>query len=123
MVDRSGAYSSEKFDIYKEPERFVKVIAGYALMSDAELGLNTFIKRDGNGKYIVARYVRISLEDKPIASTKAIVCRGTTCYRGRRLDSTDWEYVVKFAWPSDKRQREGRLLKLAKERGVTGVAE
>jgi len=31
--------------------------------------------------------------------------------------------VVKFAWPSDKRQEEGRLLKLAKERGVTGVAE
>jgi Fungal protein kinase len=31
--------------------------------------------------------------------------------------------VVKFAWPSDKRQREGRLLKLARERGVTGVAE
>ena len=81
MVDRSGAYSSEKFDIHKEPERFVKVIAGYALMSDAELALNTFIKRDGNGKYIVARDVRISLEDKPIASTKAIVCRGTTCYR------------------------------------------
>ncbi|KAH9205216.1 hypothetical protein DL95DRAFT_528943 [Leptodontidium sp. 2 PMI_412] len=123
VFDRSGPFSSEKFDIHKEPERFVKVIAGYALMSDAELGLNTFIKRDGNGKYIVARDVRISLEDKPIASTKAIVCRGTTCYRGRRLDSKDWEYVVKFAWPSDKRQREGRLLKLAKERGVTGVAE
>ena len=40
----------------------------------------------------------------------------------RRFDSTDWEYVVKFAWPSDKRQREGDLLKLAKERGVTGIA-
>jgi hypothetical protein len=31
--------------------------------------------------------------------------------------------VVKFAWPSDKRQQEGRLLKLARERGATGVAE
>ncbi|KAL5318088.1 hypothetical protein ACEPPN_015192 [Leptodophora sp. 'Broadleaf-Isolate-01'] len=123
VFDRSGAYNSEKFDIHKEPERFVKAIAGYALMTDAELGLNTFIKRDGNGKYILTRNVRISLEDKPIASTKAIVCRGTTCYRGRRSDSTDWEYVVKFAWPSDKRQREGRLLKLAKDRGVTGIAE
>jgi hypothetical protein len=80
MVDRSGAYSSKKFDIHKELERFVKVIAGYALMLDVELGLNTFIKRDRNGKYIVARDVRISLEDKLIASTKAIVCRGTTCY-------------------------------------------
>lgn len=72
VFDRSGPYNSEKFDIHKEPERFVKVLAGYAMMSDAELGLNTFIKRDGNGKYIVTRDVRISLEDKPIASTKVI---------------------------------------------------
>ncbi|TGO43961.1 hypothetical protein BCON_0689g00010 [Botryotinia convoluta] len=122
VFDRSGSYNSEKFDIHKEPERFIRVIAGYALMTDAELGLNTFVKHDGNGKYIVARDVKISLEDEPIASTKAIVCRGTTCYRGRRSDSTEWEYVVKFAWPSDKRQREGELLKLAKERGVTGIA-
>ncbi|XMA19891.1 hypothetical protein WAI453_012682 [Rhynchosporium graminicola] len=122
VFDRSGAYNSENFDIYKEPERFVRAIAGYALMTDAELGLNTFIKRDENGKYILAQDVRISLGDKPIASTKAIVCRGTTCYRGRRSDSTEWEYVVKFAWPSDRRQREGELLKLAKERRVTGIA-
>lgn len=123
MFDRSGPYSSEKFDIHREPERFVKVIAGYALMSDAELGLNTFIKHDENGRYIVAQYERIFLEDKPIASTKAIVCRGTTCYRGRGSNSTEWGYVVKFAWPSDKRQREGALLKLAKDRRVTGIAE
>jgi hypothetical protein len=54
VFNRSGLYSSEKFDTHKEPERFVKVIAGYALMTDAELGLNIFIKRDGNGRYIVA---------------------------------------------------------------------
>lgn len=53
VFDRFGAYNSEKFDIYGELERFVKVIAGYALMMDVELGLNTFIKRDGNGKYIL----------------------------------------------------------------------
>jgi hypothetical protein len=121
VFDRSGPYSSEKFDIHKEPERFVKVIVGYTLMSAAELGLNTFIKRDRNGKYIVTRDMRISLEDKLIASTKAIICRGITGYRGRRSDSTEKEYVVKFAWPSDKRQWEGKLLKLAKERGVKGI--
>ncbi|KAF2802994.1 uncharacterized protein BDZ99DRAFT_503654 [Mytilinidion resinicola] len=119
----SGPYNSEKFDIHMEPERFIRVIAGYALMTEAELGLNTFIKRDGNSKYIVVRGVRISQEDHPIASQKAIVCRGTTCYRRRRGDSGAWEHVVKFAWPSDKRQREGDLLKLAKERGVKGIAE
>ncbi|CZS92412.1 uncharacterized protein RAG0_02864 [Rhynchosporium agropyri] len=122
VFDRSGAYSSKEFDIHEKPERFVKAIAGYALMTDAELGLNTFIKRDGNDKYIRVQGMRISLQDKPIASTKAIVCRGTTCYRGRKIDSTKWEYVVKFAWPSDKRQGEGELLKLAKERGATGIA-
>ncbi|KAH8598594.1 hypothetical protein B0O99DRAFT_700179 [Bisporella sp. PMI_857] len=122
VFDRSGLYNSERFDIHIEPERFIGVIAGYALMADAELGLNTFIKRNGTGKYIVAQDLRIYLEDQPIASTKAIVCRGTACYRGRKSDSTEWEYVVKFAWPSDKMQREGELLKLAKERGVTGIA-
>ncbi|KFY98879.1 hypothetical protein V498_01166 [Pseudogymnoascus sp. VKM F-4517 (FW-2822)] len=48
VFDRSGLYSSEKFDIYKELERFIQVIAGYALMMDAELGLNTYIGRDGD---------------------------------------------------------------------------
>jgi hypothetical protein len=125
VFDRSGPYSSKTFDIYKELERLAEAIAGYSLMTDAELGLNTFIKRDGNGngKYIVARDLRIYLEDMPVASQKAIVCRGTTCYGGRRSGSTDWEYVVKFAWPSDKRQLEGDVLQLARERGVKGIAE
>jgi hypothetical protein len=61
-------------------------VRGCIKASDAELGLNTFIKRDGSSKYIVVPGARIALEDKPIASTKAIVCRGTTCYRGRRSD-------------------------------------
>ncbi|KAK9245492.1 hypothetical protein V1506DRAFT_245478 [Lipomyces tetrasporus] len=122
IFDRSGPYSSEKFDIHSEPERFVTVIAGYALMTEAELDLNTFVRRDETGRYIIAGDTKVSIEDKPIASTKAIVCRGTTCYRGRRI-ALALDCVVKFAWPSDKRQREGRLLKLAKERGVKGVAE
>ncbi|KAL5354469.1 hypothetical protein ACLOAV_000558 [Pseudogymnoascus australis] len=121
VFDRSGPYSSEKFDIHKEPERFVRVITGYVLMTDAELGMNTFIRRDGN-KYIVAQGLRVCLEDKPLAWQRAIVCRGTACYRGNK-DPGGWEYVVKFAWPSDKRCREGDLLKLAKERGVKGIAE
>ncbi len=89
MFNRSGLYSSEKFNIYKEPEQFVKVITSYALIIDAELGLNTFIKRNSNSRYIITRDVRISLEDKLIALIKAIVCRGITCYRGRRSDSIE----------------------------------
>jgi len=88
VFNRSGPYSSGKFDIYKKLEQFVKVIASYALITNTELGLNIFIKRDKTGKYIAAAGVRISLEDKPIASTKAIVCKGITCYRGKRSSLT-----------------------------------
>jgi hypothetical protein len=34
-------------------------------------------------KYIVARDIRILLEDKPIASTKIIIYQGTIYYGGR----------------------------------------
>lgn len=47
VFDRSGVYSAEAFDIYKEPERFIRTIAGYILMSDEKLGLDPFIEREG----------------------------------------------------------------------------
>jgi hypothetical protein len=59
VFDRSGPYSSDSFDIHKYPERFTRVIAGYILMTDAELGLNTFIMNDENGKYITMQKKRI----------------------------------------------------------------
>ena len=122
LFDRSGAYSSSNFNIHKHPDRFVRALAGYALMSDEELGLNTFIKRDKCGNHIISHGSKIYLEDTPIASQNGIVCRGTTCYRGKRESTTEWEYVVKFSWPSAKRRREGDLLRLAKDRGVNGIA-
>ncbi|XP_044717944.1 kinase [Hirsutella rhossiliensis] len=40
------------FDIHEKPERFLHVIAGYTMMNDGELGLDTFTELDG--------YVKIS---------------------------------------------------------------
>jgi hypothetical protein len=101
-------------------------MAGYTMMSDEELGLNTYIKDDEHGKYIMFKVKnkeqRLYLEEEPIAFQHAIVCRGTTCYRARRPGAKDWEFVVKFSWRSDKRRAEGELLQLTKERGVWGVA-
>ena len=74
MFDKSRPYNAEKFDIYKELEQFIKVFAGYALIFNAKLGLNMFIKRNSNSKYIVTRDVKISLKDKLIALIKAIIC-------------------------------------------------
>ncbi|KUI68648.1 hypothetical protein VM1G_03803 [Cytospora mali] len=128
LFDRSGLYSCKTFDIHQDPRRFIKIMAGYSQMSDQELGINTYIKKDGMGKYITCKEAeeeeeRLYLEEKPIAYQRAIISRGTTCFRAKRQGSDRWEYVVKFAWRSDKRRAEGELLKLAKERNVWGVAK
>ena len=129
VCDRSGPYTCERFDAHKDPARFIKVMLAYTMMSDEELGLNMFIKEDDVGKWIVikregqAKEERLDLEDQPIAFQRAIVCRGTTCYRAKRQGLSLPEFVVKFSWRSDKRRAEGELLKLAKKKNVWGVAE
>ena len=59
-LDRSVLYSCEKFDIHKNPNRFIRVITGYTLMSDDELGMNTYVKEDKAGKCSSAVFDRWS---------------------------------------------------------------
>lgn len=103
VCDRSGPYSCERLDAHKDPERFLEVIVAYTMMRDDELGLNMFIKGDNKtGKWIMFKEEgktieeRLDLEDQPIAFQRAIVCRGTTCYRAKRQGVSRWEFVVKF---------------------------
>jgi hypothetical protein len=53
ILDRSRLYICEKFDVHKNPNRFIRVMAGYTLISDEELGMNTDIKEDKVSKYIM----------------------------------------------------------------------
>jgi CTP:phosphocholine cytidylyltransferase-like protein len=68
-------------------------MAGYALMSDKELGKNTYIKKDKDGKYIMfkgddkTKETKLYLDNKPITFQRAIMYRGTTCYRAKRQNS------------------------------------
>ena len=129
VFDRSGPYSSTAFDIHEEPERFIRTIAAYVMMSDEDLGLDTFIERDDGDQFITVvedatgKERRLQLESIPIAYQRAIVCRGTSCFRATPPSSEDLRYVVKFSWVSDKRRPEADLLRLARERGVEGVAK
>lgn len=131
MFDRSGPFSSSKFDIQEHPEQFIRVIAGYLLMGDKELGFNTFIERRSGKQFITIKDARtkarkkLELDTKPIALQRAIVCRGTTCYRAKpvKSKSQSWNYVVKFSWRSAERRAEGELLELARQRQVEGVAK
>ena len=123
VFDRSGPYSSGEFDIHKEPEQFIQAITGYAMMSDEELGLDTFVERNGGDLFMTItedatrKEKRLQLKQDPIAIQRAIVCRGTSCYR-----TEDSEYVAKFSWTSHKRPSEADLLRLALRKGVKGVA-
>ncbi|KAI0116873.1 serine/threonine-protein kinase Sgk2 [Daldinia grandis] len=122
IFDRSGAYSSGVFDIHDEPDKFAHAFVGYTSMDDNAMGLDMFIEREDNRRYVTLRNVsndkdtRIRL-DKPMVRQKAIVCRGTTCYE------TENNHVAKFSWASDKRKLEVEHLELAAERGVQGVAK
>ena len=123
VFDRSGAFSAEPFDIHKEPERFIRTIAGYCMMSDEELGLDTFIEREGKKEFVTVfdkvsgEHRRLQLETRPIARQAAVVGRGTSCYR-----TIDHKNVVKFSWVSASRSpTEPDLLTLARERKVQGI--
>jgi Fungal protein kinase len=128
VFDRSGCYSPGVFDIHKDPQRFIQVIAGYAMMNEEELGLDTFIERSGDCRFIhieqdgVEGRKRLRLESNPITFQRAIVCRGTSCYLTKVSESDDWSYVTKFSWTSNKRKPEAHLLRLARSNGVEGVA-
>lgn len=123
VFDRSGPYSSGEFDIHEEPEQFIRAVAGYAMMSDEELGLDTFVERNGGDLFITitedatGKEKRFRLECAPLVVQRAIVCRGTTCHRTK-----DLEDIAKFSWTSAKRPPEADLLRLAHQKGVKGVA-
>lgn len=100
VFDRSGSYSSGVFNIHKEPEQFIRSIARYTMMSDEELGLNTFTSLDEEYRSITiiedttGKKRRLQLDSDPIAYQRAIVCCGTSCFCARTLNSKDLQYVA-----------------------------
>jgi hypothetical protein len=62
-------------------------------MNDKELGINTYIKEDKIGKYIIfkkeneTKEEKLYLENKRIAFQRAIICRKTIYYRAKRQNS------------------------------------
>ncbi|KAL7938215.1 serine/threonine-protein kinase Sgk2 [Trichoderma chlorosporum] len=116
VFDRSGPYSSGPFNIHDEPDKFARAFVGYATMNDEAMGLDTFMEQVGGHRYVTLDNKRFRL-DKAMVKQRAIVCRGTTCYRTRN------GHVAKFSWTSDKRKLEVEQLKRAEQRGVKGVAK
>jgi hypothetical protein len=127
VFDRSGVYSSGKFNLLLRPDLLIHVLAGYTLMSDDEAGMNTFVKRWSSGvdSHVVFKDVGIvSLRPILIARADYIVGAGTTCfaasYHSQRPDSG---VVVKFAWRGAEDFTEVRIMEKARERGVRGTVK
>ncbi|KAI1477045.1 hypothetical protein F4774DRAFT_215568 [Daldinia eschscholtzii] len=121
VFDRSGAYSSDVFDIHDEPDKFARAFVSYATMDDDLMGLDTFIERKDKDRYVIVddasgKEIKVKLQNA-IVRQKAIVCRGTTCYE------TQDSHVAKFSWASDKRKLEVEQLNRAQAMGVEGVAK
>ncbi|KAF3484188.1 uncharacterized protein GIQ15_03512 [Arthroderma uncinatum] len=127
IFDRSGPFSSGSYNIHEDPKRFFLMVVGYTMMSDEELGLDTFItQRDDGANTITTKGAKggeivIHLDPMPLYSRCAIVGRGTTSFLANIDDKV--QGVAKFSWTSDKRAAEKDLLALAYERGIKGVAE
>lgn len=132
VFDRSGPYSGAIFDVHKEPEKFIQVMCAYVMMSDIELGLDTFTKAKDNKLFVSLpaaeargkkRKRQLELDPTPIAHQRAIVCRGTTCYLAKTTGASEFDRVVKYSWTSSMRPPEADLLIKANERGVKGLAK
>ncbi|KAA6410771.1 MAG: serine threonine- kinase Sgk2 [Lasallia pustulata] len=131
IFDRSGPYSGATFDVHEEPEKFIQVMCAYLMMSDEELGLDTFIKAKDNRLFVSMpvevrgkmRNRQLELDPNPIAHQRAIVCRGTSCFLAKAAGAAEFDRVVKYSWTSSMRPPEADLLNKANERGVKGLAK
>ncbi|KAL7963104.1 serine/threonine-protein kinase Sgk2 [Trichoderma compactum] len=109
VFDCSGPYSGAAFNVHEEPEKFIQVLCGYQMMSDAELGLDPMIKERGDKLFI--------------SMPRAVVCRGTCCFLAKPTGADEFDRVVKFSWVPNVRPPEADLLNKANNRGVKGLAK
>jgi len=124
VFDRSGAYSSDMLDLAQKPHLLMQTLANYTMMSDEEVGLNTFVKRlePGSDSYVTFnQHDKLHLRPGIIAAKSYIIGLGTTCYAASESTTGEPNFVVKFSWRKDEAPAELRVLKRASERNVWGI--
>ena len=124
--DRSGSSGSSSFDINQDGLIFTRVMLGYYLMTDKQLGLDPTIQgsegercieitRDGQAERLILTAL--------IKRQPAIVARGTICWRAYRdTDKMKKPLIIKDSWQYEERPEEGLFVKEATNRGVENIA-
>lgn len=126
QFDRSGSSGSVSFDINKDGPRFVRIMLGYYLMSDKQLGVDPTIQYSDGKRYIdITREGQIErlviIED--IRKQSTVVGRATTCWRAHCGENSSGKHlVIKDSWQYTERSEEGELIRKATENGVQNIA-
>ncbi len=125
--DRSGSSASSSFDINRDGLKFVRVMLGYHLMNDKQLGLDPTIQQSDS-----QRYVEITRDDQierlflteEIRKQAVVAGRATACWRAYcDGDKSKEPLVVKDSWQYEERPEEGELIKEATDKGVRNIAQ
>ena len=125
-VDRSGSSGSSSFDINQEGLKFVRVMLGYHLMGDEQLGLDPTIQQSGGQRHIEItrddQVERLILTEE-IRKHAVVAGRATVCWRAYcDKDPSKEPLVVKDSWQYEERPEEGELIKEATDKGVKNIA-
>ncbi|KAJ7039592.1 hypothetical protein C8F04DRAFT_1085819 [Mycena alexandri] len=119
LIDHSGVVASQFFDIDKEPELFVRSVAGLMFSSRSTIGFDTSIATLKNGQ----RQIKVGHDVYDIVVRLAIShdVRGkaTVCWHARR---NGVDFVIKDNW-NEKNQNhiEAGILEVAKD--IPGIAK
>ncbi len=126
QFDRSGSSGSSSFNINEDGFKLTRVMLGYFLMNNEQLGLDPTIQQS-NGK----RYMEITRNSKierlilteDIKKQTVIVGRATSCWKAYHDgDESKEPFIVKDSWQYEERPEEGELIKEATDKGVRNIA-
>ncbi|KAJ7747934.1 hypothetical protein DFH07DRAFT_830621 [Mycena maculata] len=118
VFDRAGLVITSPFDLHKDPESFVRVLAGLMFTKDrAFLGYDTSITTTPGGRrYIEVNGVKYRIVETLFVSD-VIRGRGTVCWHARFGHQ---DFVIKDTWADDSRPHtEAEILRMAE--GIEGV--
>lgn len=123
--DRLGGTASASIDVHMDAKAFVKVMLGFFLMTEKQLGLDPSIyNADGRCFIKIARNdLNETLQLTRMKKRSGIAGRATTCWKALRNPNQSGNHlVIKDSWQSKERPEEGLLLKLVTEKGVRNVS-
>ncbi|KLO16812.1 hypothetical protein SCHPADRAFT_788511, partial [Schizopora paradoxa] len=127
VFDRSGAISTQGFNIHSNPEIFIRIIVATLYLNSVQLGEDPTIKLNEDGKTGHLYFKGDKYIITEILYVEGVVRgRGTVCYRVHRDKEDPFqdneELIVKDSWvDTSRKDTEAKILRILNAAGVRGV--